>query len=334
VLVVDEGFIGSLHAALGLHAAGCTIQLVGAVGGQSTYSGDTFSALTCPPPTQPDFVPAVRAFARNFNADVVYAATEPSHTCLYPEVPLPDKLEAAEIAAAAGLHVPAHSCTPPVVVKSTVGRGADAVVVADSDAAVRAAVVRIESANRTAFVQEFIAGSTYLFGGLFVRGEPLRIYAGRKLRQHPRVVGPATVMRSEHDEELIEAGMRFFRHFGWTGLASADFIRARDGTLYFLEVNPRPWGSIAAARDAGVDLFTPLARLLAGSVPNSDLTFRDGVVTRVFPLYLLAANPLLWLRLPQDVRRDGFWFDLNLTRHVLYRLRRVRANWPTIVPRT
>src|SRR5436309_3559890 len=61
------------------------------------------------------------------------------------------------------------------------------------------------------------------------------------------------------------AALRVFHELRWTGLASADFIRRGCGSYAFLEVNPRPWGSIAAARSAGVDLFTPFAELLVGA---------------------------------------------------------------------
>ena len=333
IAVVDEGFIGSLHTAVGLNRAGCSVLLLGAVGGRSSYRGEGFSAVTCPPPTHADFLPAVRTLIGDFNADIVYPATEPTHLFLRPDVPLPDKREAVELACAAGLRVPSETCRPPAVVKGTTGRGGDAVVIAHSEAELRHAVARIESASRSVQLQEFIRGTTYLFGGLFFEGEPLRLYAWRKVRQYPRLTGPATIIRSDYDEELIEAGMRFFRQLRWTGLASTDFIRASDGTLFFLEVNPRPWGSIAAARDAGVDLFTPMAQLLGGEVPKPDLAFEHGIVTHVFPLYLLEANPLFWPRMFRDIRRDGFWSDLRLTQHILYRLRRVRANWPKIFPR-
>ena len=80
-----------------------------------------------------------------------------------------------------------------------------------------------------------------------------------------------------------DAARRVFRLLEWTGFASADFVRGRDGRYYFLEVNPRPWGSIAAAADAGVDLFTPYVALLRGETVVPDLHCRDGVVSTLFP---------------------------------------------------
>jgi biotin carboxylase len=91
---------------------------------------------------------------------------------------------------------------------------------------------------------------------------------------------------------LLELGMRIMRTLRWTGFASADFIRRSDGRYIFLEVNPRLWGSAAAARSAGVDLFTPFAAVLAGELPAPDLTFATDQDVRIFPRYLL--SPAYW----------------------------------------
>jgi hypothetical protein len=53
-----------------------------------------------------------------------------------------------------------------------------------------------------------------------------------------------------------------------------------------LEINPRPWGSIAAAAAVGVELWTAFADVLAGRVPAPDLAFVAGVESRIFPRYL------------------------------------------------
>src|SRR5206468_2792293 len=118
-----------------------------------------------------------------------------------------------------------------------------------------ARVVELACASGGAWVvQEYIAGATWLFGGVFHDGRALRIYAGEKLELYPPRVGPAIRMRSDDHAALVATGQRVLGELRWTGLASADFIRRGDGSYVLLEVNPRPWGSLAAARAAGVDL--------------------------------------------------------------------------------
>jgi predicted ATP-grasp superfamily ATP-dependent carboligase len=86
-------------------------------------------------------------------------------------------------------------------------------------------------------------------------------------------------------DQVVASALRTFESLNISGLASVDFIRRPNGDFAFLEINPRPWGSIGAARDAGVDLFTPLADLLRGTRREPDLAYDVGVSSSVFPLY-------------------------------------------------
>src|SRR4029077_2797988 len=83
--------------------------------------------------------------------------------------------------------------------------------------------------------QEYVAGPTYLFGGVSRAGSPLRVYAAEKLAQHPARVGGAIHVRSRRDRALVEIGARAVGSLHWTGFASADFVRRRDGSYLLLE---------------------------------------------------------------------------------------------------
>jgi biotin carboxylase len=117
-----------------------------------------------------------------------------------------------------------------------------------------------------------------------------------------------------------------FRALQWTGFASADFIRWRRGDYVFLEVNPRLWGSVAAAISAGVDLFTPFAELLAGGMPSPDLAFVANQEGGIFPRYLLSPTSWRPARAAGAIR-DLFgpqgqdWRDPGFVRHLAARLR-------------
>jgi hypothetical protein len=109
-------------------------------------------------------------------------------------------------------------------------------------------------------------------------------------------------------------------------------IRASDGRTLLLEINPRPWGSIGAARDAGVDLYGPFAELLRGERPAPKLEYRIGVESNVFPLTLLSASA--WRSgnaLSSTVReirdREGVWHPRRQALHLAHRLTRVARNW-------
>jgi hypothetical protein len=153
----------------------------------------------------------------------------------------------------------------------------------------------------------------------------VRLYAGEKREQYPPRTGSAIRMCSTTDAALLDAGCRAMRELTWTGFASADFMRRADGTYVLLEVNPRLWGSLAAATAAGVDLWTPFAALLAGDVPAPSLAFAAGDDCFIFPRYLNTAahrNLAGFRQAVRDLRGDQ-GRDWLAPRFVLHTLRRL-----------
>jgi carbamoylphosphate synthase large subunit len=212
----------------------------------------------------------------------------------------------------------------PLVVKGSVGRGGKTTFIVHSAREARRAARRIRAQGAEPFAQAYIGGVTHLAGGLFEKGRALRLYCGAKLAQVPARTGPAAELMSTDDPVLAAEALRAFAASGVTGLASADFIRDGRGAYHFLELNPRPWGSIAAARDAGVDLFGPLAALWGGHSVDADLSFRSGVRSAVFPLALLSPR---CLTRGSAFRSIPALRDPRLAVHLAQRLLRVAHNW-------
>jgi biotin carboxylase len=131
--------------------------------------------------------------------------------------------------------------------------------------------------------QEYLAGAAYSVGGLFHRGHPLRVYAHRKLVAIPPLGAELTAGMTvrgvtERCPGLLDEAFKIFRALEYSGLGHLELVRdQRSNTFKFLEINPRPWGTIGAAEYAGVDLFTPYLQLAAGADPEADLRFREGV---------------------------------------------------------
>jgi hypothetical protein len=171
------------------------------------------------------------------------------------------------------------------------------------------------------FLQQYIEGPTYLAGGLFHDGEPIRIYAAEIFERAHRT-GPSFRHRSVNDPTLLDTALGVFRALRWTGLAQVDLAHGLDGNCYFIEFNPRPWGSIGAAARTGVDMFGPLAELLEGRKPIPDLSSAEGVYTTMFPQVAaqrlrggtmrsfgcLLREPRIWLNAP--------WSDPGLALHL------------------
>lgn len=363
VLVLDEGFMSGALTAVGLRDAGCDVTVLAATGGRGSHRGRGIEWALAPRLDNPGFLDAVTAAIARRRITLVYPVTEPLRSVIEdaasrleaPSWPvadpasaaiLRDKRETSAFVAAHAVPVPEQrdvdASAPdealaalgmPVVVKGARGRGGSATRIAADAGAARAAVRELAACGVPCFLQRYVEGDTWLAGGLFDGGRPLRWYCGVKRVQQPPRTGPAAVIESVHDDALDEIARRVFAATRVSGLASADFVRDRGGRFHFLELNPRPWGSLAAAREAGVDLFTPLAALMAGESPPGDLRFRAGVRTTVLPLYLLSArcwrNAEALRALVRDLRgvQGKPWHEPLQAVHLLARLARVWRNW-------
>lgn len=364
VLLLDEGFMSGTVTARGLRKAGCGVDVIAATGGSGKCGvGDDVWRLA-PRVGDPRLMDVVDAAIRQNAYDLIYPITEPLQWLLWNVQPswqarvFPhvsehhrsarrDKRRMSEVIRQAGVTIPRQRSADtdadlrlavgelglPIIVKGTRGRGGNATHICGSFAEAVVAAAEVRERGTRPFAQAYIDGPTYLAGGLFDHGRPLRFYSGAKTVQFPSRVGPAAEIVSTDDPALTDTALRVFAIADVTGLASIDLIRDARGTFQFLELNPRPWGSIGAASDADVDLFGALVELWGSGAVRPHLEFRQGVQTPVFPLYMLAAK--YWRSgraaraLFSDSRRA-----LTLARdesmlagHIIHRLLRVGLNW-------
>ncbi len=320
VLLLDEGWGQTLALASALEDAGLAVTVLTADGGHASYRRRSVQWSSVPPIASADFLVHLERWMRT-PFDHVLPLTEDAMWRLadarlgwadriFPRIDnrqhtlLRDKHILVEHLAALDFAVPRHRrLSPtldldavvrdlglPLVIKGATGAAGSRVRIVESRGELASAVSRARALGGDWIAQEYVRGPTCLVGGLFLDGEPLRLYAAEKLEQHPPRTGPAIRLRSDDHAALLEAGMRVFRELRWTGFASADLIRDVDGRHLVLEVNPRLWGSFAGATAAGVDLFAPFAELLAGRIPAPDLGFVADRDCRIFPRYLMSPS--------------------------------------------
>jgi carbamoyl-phosphate synthase large subunit len=364
VLLLDEGFMSGTLAVQGLRRAGCRVDVIAATGGTGRCDlGDGWWSLA-PRSDDPDLFGVIDAAVRRERYDVVYPVTEPLQWLLwdrapawqslvFPRVAEPsrparrDKRLMSELVAAAGVPVPpelpaesdaqvseaVRQLGLPIVIKGSTGRGGNATRIRSSLVAAQRSARQLIRRGVVPFAQKFVPGPTVLAGGLFAEGRPLRFFSGIKTVQCPARVGPAAEITSADDPVLMVTAQQVFAATGVTGLASIDLIRDERGRYQFLELNPRPWGSIAAAASSGVDLWGALSSLWRSERVAPRLEFRPGVRTPVFPLYMLA--PSYWrsgraleaLRLDLARALAAARAEPALAGHIVHRLLRVGLNW-------
>jgi predicted ATP-grasp superfamily ATP-dependent carboligase len=232
-----------------------------------------------------------------------------------------DKWRLLRCAAEAGFDVPATALVEepgrlselpagqrfPVIVKARrsrfleAGRWREGSVRRVEDAAGLALVREDPGLRAGALVQPFLAGRGE---GLFLaadRGRVVAAFAHRRLREKPPTGGVGVLLESaEPDPVLLEPAQRLVAGLAWHGVAMLELRREPGGRAWLMELNPRLWGSLQLAVDAGAD-FPGLVLALHAGLPLPAFAPRAGVRVR----WLLGDLDQLWItwRRP-EVRRQ------------------------------
>jgi predicted ATP-grasp superfamily ATP-dependent carboligase len=128
----------------------------------------------------------------------------------------------------------------------------DATIVHDAEELVAASGTPGFAAG--ALLQEFVPGHGEAIFVLAEAGRTLASFAHRRLREKPPSGGVSVLRESiAPDPTLLTGSERLISRLGFTGAAMVEFRRAPDGRAALMEINPRLWGSVQLAIDAGVD---------------------------------------------------------------------------------
>ncbi len=118
-------------------------------------------------------------------------------------------------------------------------------------------------------IQEYIEGTDW--GAAMLYDGKSRLVASftyRSIRERPPGRGPTVYAESVYKPELIDMSHRLLSSLKWKGIAMLDFRQGADGKFRLLEVNPRFWGSLALAVQAGVDFPLLYYKATLGQLPG------------------------------------------------------------------
>jgi predicted ATP-grasp superfamily ATP-dependent carboligase len=239
------------------------------------------------------YAAAVSRLLTASRATVLIPITEPStlaileHRELFADVVTPtsdltrflrasDKALVLSVAAELGIAVPRQwSLAPtdelpqdipadqfPVVVKtsrSVIGtdghRQKGNVAYADTPEALRSIQALMNPRVSPLLIQQRIEGTGL---GVFLlrwRGEVLASFAHRRIREKPPSGGVSVCSESvDLPPTLLKRSTALLEALDWSGVAMVEYKRDfRSGRDYLMEINPRFWGSLQLAIDAGID---------------------------------------------------------------------------------
>jgi D-aspartate ligase len=130
--------------------------------------------------------------------------------------------------------------------------------------------------NLKMIVTELIPAATDAYHSYYTyidkNGEPLFHFTKLRFRQYPNLFGLGTYNISNWNQEVADIGLRFIKSVGLKGIGTVEFIKdARDGSLKFIECNPRFTGTTELLPLSGLDW--PLLvynHLLEKPLPKTD----------------------------------------------------------------
>jgi protein-tyrosine-phosphatase/predicted ATP-grasp superfamily ATP-dependent carboligase len=177
-------------------------------------------------------------------------------------------------------------------------------IVTDADARERA----LERLSRYGGVieQEYVPGLGVGIELLFEHGQPRWHFAHERVHELPLTGGASTYRRSiAMPADALDFSIRLLQALHWHGVAMVEFKRRASGEFVLIEINPRLWGSLALAVDAGVDFPRALFSIATGQQLPPQPNYRTNYFSRALPKDVLwmgantfanRGNPLLLTR--------------------------------------
>lgn len=116
-------------------------------------------------------------------------------------------------------------------------------------------------------VEEHVDGIGYGHSVLFWNGELIAGFTHKRLRDKIETGGTSTYREAALNKHIEEASFKIMSSIGWHGLAMCEYkVCPNTNKFWFIEINPRMWGSLPLAVASGVD-FPYLAFLCANKGP-------------------------------------------------------------------
>jgi len=142
------------------------------------------------------------------------------------------------------------------------------------------------SVNRFPVVQERIVGDGWGVSCIYWKGERVSSFTHKRLEEKILKGGTSTLRVSKQNPILEDYAHNILDKLKWHGLAMVEFKyneQSKEG--WFIEVNPRLWGSISLAAASGIDfpglLYTAATKGKDGALQYLDnKIFKENIVAR------------------------------------------------------
>lgn len=108
-----------------------------------------------------------------------------------------------------------------------------------------------------------------------------RICVIKEIRNYPVDTGPACYVETVNYPELVNISVKLMESLNYFGIADIDFlVDERSGEPKLMEINPRFWGSLQVAINAGVDFPSLLFELVSNGDIKKSFNYTPGIRCR------------------------------------------------------
>lgn len=145
----------------------------------------------------------------------------------------------------------------PMVLKPDLGEGGRGLFYCNNRQELDLTLEKIHQQDTRYLGQQMIATGGYGLGVSILMDEEQNVLASfthKRLREYPIQGGPSSLRQAVSHEQAEKDAITLLQEMRWEGVAMVEFkVDPKRDTPYFLEINPRFWGSLPLAIHAGVD---------------------------------------------------------------------------------
>jgi len=108
--------------------------------------------------------------------------------------------------------------------------------------------------NLSLILQRYIDGFGIGIGGFWYKGKHVAIGGHRRILQSHGNEGISLIAESYVNEKARKEAVKIMELFDYTGIGLVEFRLDYNGNVWFMEINPRVWGTLPLYIEAGLDI--------------------------------------------------------------------------------
>lgn len=127
-------------------------------------------------------------------------------------------------------------------------------------------------------LQEYVTGEGYGVSMLYHKGEARAAFMHKRLEEKLSTGGTSTLRIGTRNEILEQWSQQMLDHLSWNGVAMVEYkYDEKKKKGWFIEINPRFWGSLALPYYSGMDFPYLYYQILRDGDVKPNFDYREGV---------------------------------------------------------